>query len=1000
MIWGLAGMKAFKSLEERFALLSGEGKASLFAAVLVSAAFALALWIRVALPYESVFTPEFVRFGGNDPWYNMRLVESTLEHFPHRIIFDAFTFYPHGSYVPFALLFDWLLSFIIWLLGFGNPYATLGQHGIETIAAFYPAVLGALTVLPVYFIAREVFGNRLAGVLSAFLVAAIPGQFLTRSILGFTDHHVMETLFSTIFMLYFILALRAAKAEGVNFESLCESFQGGFRSATSFGSRLLFGLKTTWRRFRKTWTHTALSGIWLGLYILGWRGGLLFVFVAFVCLIVLHVAEHLRSGSAEYLGVVGVPTFLIAAIIISPFLHPGCLTGFHVYSPLIGAVGTLLMSGVSVGLRRREFDVLAYPLALGAIAIVGIVALNVAAPSLYKQIVGGFNIFSPRGGALTIAEVHPTHLRNPYTGKIYDFQNVWAGGEVWQWFLTTFFVALFGMGIIGYEASRKFLKRDFPLGELTLLTWSLIMLYAMFGQNRFAAYYAVNAAILCGGFSAWLVGVVSKLGMPATGLIKVKGKAKARAVKGGTIRKPRAAAKTTRTSEGKPPEVPRLAATLRKYLTPEVLTTLMTLVIILVAVSKYQKPDEVTAFLTSVLSGLPVLVIALVALIFGTFLIREQPTLERSQLVTTLSVCLVALLLALIIVCPPLCQSLAVARSSGGPSYDWYEALSWMRENTPEQITPALNYTDFYYQFYEPPPTGEDYKYPNGTYSVMSWWDYGHWITRIAHRIPTANPFQQGIGGPHQRNKPGACVFFINFTEENSVKIAETLDVRYVVTDFMMADVWNAFYNKFNAMTVWANDESGYLSAVQTEEGVRLMATEKYFRTTIARLHVLDGSSLLYGNTYIEPLRHFRLVHESPSTVVTFTVSSGNETQQKEIKFVKVFEYVKGAKIVGNASVGSVVELSTNVTTNAGRTFVYAQQVISNGTFEFVVPYSTEGTPSCPEYTKFDVIAEPYVLRVGRVENNTFIWEVEKEVHVDEESVVEGRTIKVSAYGG
>ncbi|MDF2955733.1 MAG: hypothetical protein OD815_001349, partial [Candidatus Alkanophagales archaeon MCA70_species_2] len=42
MIWGLAGMKAFKSLEERFALLSGEGKASLFAAVLVSAAFALA----------------------------------------------------------------------------------------------------------------------------------------------------------------------------------------------------------------------------------------------------------------------------------------------------------------------------------------------------------------------------------------------------------------------------------------------------------------------------------------------------------------------------------------------------------------------------------------------------------------------------------------------------------------------------------------------------------------------------------------------------------------------------------------------------------------------------------------------------------------------------------------------------------------------------------------------------------------------------------------------
>ncbi|MHC1579271.1 MAG: STT3 domain-containing protein, partial [Candidatus Alkanophagales archaeon] len=271
--------------------LSGAKKASLLTAILVSAAFALALWIRAALPYESVFTPEFVRFGGNDPWYNMRLVESTLEHFPHRIIFDAFTFYPHGTYVPFAPLFDWLLSLIIWLLGLGNPYVTLGQRGIETIAAFYPAVLGALTVIPVYFIAREAFGSRLAGVLSAFLAAVLPGQFLTRSLLGFTDHHVMETLFSTIFMLHFIFALRAAKAEGVSFESLYESLKS-FGRGSGFGSGLASALKTTWRRFRKTWIYTVGAGIWLGLYILGWVGGLLFVFVAFVCLIVLHVAEH------------------------------------------------------------------------------------------------------------------------------------------------------------------------------------------------------------------------------------------------------------------------------------------------------------------------------------------------------------------------------------------------------------------------------------------------------------------------------------------------------------------------------------------------------------------------------------------------------------------------------------------------------------------------------------------------------------------------------------
>jgi len=30
-----------------------------------------------------------------------------------------------------------------------------------------------------------------------------------------------------------------------------------------------------------------------------------------------------------------------------------------------------------------------------------------------------------------------------------------------------------------------------------------------------------------------------------------------------------------------------------------------------------------------------------------------------------------------------------------------------------------------------------------GEYGVLSWWDYGHWITTIGERIPNANPFQQ-----------------------------------------------------------------------------------------------------------------------------------------------------------------------------------------------------------------------------------------------------------------
>ena len=108
---------------------------------------------------------------------------------------------------------------------------------------------------------------------------------------------------------------------------------------------------------------------------------------------------------------------------------------------------------------------------------------------------------------------------------------------------------------------------------------------------------------------------------------------------------------------------------------------------------------------------------------------------------------------------------------------------------------------------------------------------------------------------------------------------------------------------------------------------------------------------------------------------------------------VKIFEYVKGARIEGTAPNGSIVEIATNVTTNQGREFVYAERMTSNGSYEFVVPYSTEGPVE--EGTNFDVFVAPYKIRAGHVENATVVWDVEKEWSISEEAVMEGNTIRV-----
>ena len=65
------------------------------------------------------------------------------------------------------------------------------------MGAYLPAILGALVPIPVYFIGKELFGSR-AGLISAALIAILPGQYLVRTLLGSTDHHAMEILFSTL----------------------------------------------------------------------------------------------------------------------------------------------------------------------------------------------------------------------------------------------------------------------------------------------------------------------------------------------------------------------------------------------------------------------------------------------------------------------------------------------------------------------------------------------------------------------------------------------------------------------------------------------------------------------------------------------------------------------------------------------------------------------------------------------------------------------------------
>lgn len=170
-------------------------------------------------------------------------------------------------------------------------------------------------------------------------------------------------------------------------------------------------------------------------------------------------------------------------------------------------------------------------------------------------------------------------------------------------------------------------------------------------------------------------------------------------------------------------------------------------------------------------------------------------------------------------------------------------------------------------------------------------------------------------------------------------------------------------------------DASGFSRVISSMETVNLTG----FNMTTAPI-IEEGEELLpstYAALYtdrpekplttIPALTHYRLVHESGQNASVTSFPESEPFILPGIKIVKVFEYVKGARITGTG----IIELP--VITNTGRTFTYRQESSGDA---FIVPYATQGNP-------WEVRATgPYHI-VG----------TSRSVEVSEEAVVKGLTV-------
>ncbi len=671
--------------------------------IILGALCAFSLYVRIVLPYDAIFVNNgtWVWFRETDAYYYLRHIENILHHFPHYNTFDPYQLYLGGTGAggiarPF---FAWLVAGVILIVSGGSPTPRI----IEVVAAYMPAILGTLTLFPVYFIGKKLF-NRWAGVISAALVIILPSEFLHRSLLGFTDHHVAEVLFSTTSMLFLIMAIKVARERDISFSHI---------------------LNRDWSITRRPLMYTLLAGIFLGIYLLSWVGGLLMIFVIFAYLVIQFIVDHLTRRSTDYLSIIGTPLFLVAFLMVLPVLGAERLDIFYLISMPIAMIVPMVLSIISRFMVGKRLKPVYYPLTLLGIAGIGLAALRAANPILFANLLGLFRIFTPTGAALTISEVQPFSLE---MGRFS--------------FTTSFFISFISLAMLIYAVTRR---QD--ADKILFLVWCILMLMAMLGQRRFSYYYTVNVALLTGYFS-WKM-------LDIAGLDKLLTKS-------------------------------RIVETAKKFK------------------KKVKKDKEKTK-----------------ARIF----VRPRRAWAR--------VIVVGIILFVVVILPAAYRATVFAGLQNQVMDEgWYTSCLWLKDNTPDPFG-DFGDPDFYYALY---PPRDEFQYPDSVYGCLSWWDYGHFIMRLGHRIPNANPGQAGA--------VEAGKFFIAQNESAAQEIVERYGLRtkYVMIDYMMA-----LPSKFYAMAEWAGNKSSNfyeLYYLPSQGGGRILFYPAYYSSMVVRLYNFDGKAV------------------------------------------------------------------------------------------------------------------------------------------------------------
>ena len=432
--------------------------------------FLLALFMRSYFYYPLASE---MGFSGNDPYYHKNVVDHIQSDYTHLIEDDMLNYPVHGVN-PRPPLYNWFIAI------FGIVLSPLFGFNVElctnTIMYFAPSFFGALTIFPVYFLTKEMFGKK-SGVISAFLMATMPSH-IERSPAGFSDHDSIVVFFVVLSVFLLFRAFSALKHEDwvKNWRST-DSIYRGFSNFFSKNQVAVY--------------YSLLAGVSLASIALTWKG---FPY-ALVIIIIYYLLQLLfdRFRHVDSTGIF-VCTFLALFTSLAVSFPYYATLSFGTWSTPVYFLAAVVVIGVLLIPTRDYPWIIVLPLGIIA-SIVGYLFLNIIAPAAAEALITGQGYFVKSKLYSTIAEAQPP-----------EFSRL-----IVSYAMIVFFLAVIGIVKAGFQIPRHW-KKEY----IFIVVWAIVAVYMAMMAVRFM-FNATPVIVIVAGWT--LYNLVNRLNLKSKILI-------------------------------------------------------------------------------------------------------------------------------------------------------------------------------------------------------------------------------------------------------------------------------------------------------------------------------------------------------------------------------------------------------------------------------------------------------------------------------------------------